>query len=69
MTNSPLAGASARPLVAACPQQTATAIVAAADDLLGHLAALRGAGIKITAGTRHIFDDPVFSHERMPRQP
>ena len=41
MTNSPLAGASARPLAAACPQQTATAIIAAAHDLLGHLAAGR----------------------------
>lgn len=41
MTKSPLAGASARPLSAACPQQTATAIIAAAHDLLGHLAAGR----------------------------
>ena len=41
MTNSPLAGASARPLAAACPQQTATAIITAAHDLLGHLAAGR----------------------------
>ena len=41
MTNSPLAGASARPPAAACPQQTATAIITAAHDLLGHLAAGR----------------------------
>ena len=41
MTNSPLAGASARPLAATCPQQTATAIITAAHDLLGHLAAGR----------------------------
>lgn len=41
MTDSPLAGASARPLAAACPQQTATAIITAAHDLLGHLAAGR----------------------------
>ncbi|WP_439486733.1 strawberry notch-like NTP hydrolase domain-containing protein [Blastomonas fulva] len=41
MTNSPLAGASARSLAAAGPQQTATAIVTAAHDLLGHLAAGR----------------------------
>lgn len=41
MTNSPLAGASARPLAAACSQQTATAIITAAHDLLGHLAAGR----------------------------
>lgn len=41
MTNSPLAGASARPLAAACLQQTATAIITAAHDLLGHLAAGR----------------------------
>ena len=41
MTNSPLAGASARPLAAASPQQTATAIITAAHDLLGHLAAGR----------------------------
>ena len=41
MTNSHLAGASARPLAAACPQQTATAIITAAHDLLGHLAAGR----------------------------
>ncbi|MBB3862540.1 putative RNA methylase [Novosphingobium hassiacum] len=39
MTNSPLAGASPRPLAAACPQQTAASIIAAAHDLLGHLAA------------------------------
>jgi len=41
MTNPPLAGASARPLAAACPQQTAASIIAAAQDLLGHLAAGR----------------------------
>jgi P-loop containing NTP hydrolase pore-1/C-terminal domain on Strawberry notch homologue len=41
MTNSPLAGASARPLATACPQQTAASIIAAAHDLLGHLAAGR----------------------------
>lgn len=41
MTNSHLAGASARPIAAACPQQTATAIITAAHDLLGHLAAGR----------------------------
>lgn len=41
MTNSPLAGASARPLAAACPQQTAASIICAAQDLLGHLAAGR----------------------------
>ena len=38
MTNSPLAGASARPLASACPQQTAASIIAAAQDLHGHLA-------------------------------
>lgn len=47
MTNSPLAGAFVRPLAAACPQQTATAIIAAAHDLLGHLAA----GRRIDTGT------------------
>ena len=41
MTNSPLAGASVRPLAVACPQQTAASIIAAAHDLLGHLAAGR----------------------------
>ena len=41
MTNSPLAGASVRPLSAASPQQTAAQIIAAAHDLLGHLAAGR----------------------------
>ncbi len=41
MTNSPLAGASARPLVSACPAQTAACIIAAANALLGHLAAGR----------------------------
>ncbi|WP_309751521.1 strawberry notch family protein [Novosphingobium sp.] len=41
MNNSLLAGASARPLAAACPAQTATCIIAAAQDLLGHLAAGR----------------------------
>ena len=41
MTNSPLAGASARPLASACPEQTAASIIAAAHDLLGHLAAGR----------------------------
>jgi len=38
MTNSSLAGASARPLASACPAQTAACIVAAAHDLLGHFA-------------------------------
>ncbi|MFA6032004.1 MAG: strawberry notch family protein [Myxococcota bacterium] len=41
MTNSPMAGASTRPLVPACQEQTATSIIAAAHDLLGHLAAGR----------------------------
>ena len=41
MTNSPLAGASARPLVSVCPEQSAASIIAAAHDLLGHLAAGR----------------------------
>ncbi|MEQ1551697.1 strawberry notch-like NTP hydrolase domain-containing protein [Sphingorhabdus sp.] len=41
MTNSPLAGASARPLATACPAQTAACIVAATHDLLGYLAAGR----------------------------
>ncbi len=41
MTNSPLAGASVRPLASACREQTAASIVAAAHDLLGHLAAGR----------------------------
>jgi predicted RNA methylase len=41
MTNSPLAGASARPLASACPEPTAASIIAAAHDLLGHLAAGR----------------------------
>ncbi|MEQ1541177.1 MAG: strawberry notch family protein [Novosphingobium sp.] len=41
MTNSPLAGASARPLASACPKQSAASIIAAAHDLLGHLAAGR----------------------------
>ncbi len=41
MTNSPLAGASARPLAAACAQHTVASIIAAAHDLLGHLAAGR----------------------------
>ena len=41
MTNSPLVGASARPLASACPAQTAACIIAAAHDLLGHLAAGR----------------------------
>ena len=41
MTNSLLAGASSRPLATACPQQTAIHIIAAAHDLLGHLAAGR----------------------------
>lgn len=41
MTNSPLAGASVRPLASACPKQTAASIIAAAHDLLGHLAAGR----------------------------
>lgn len=37
MTNLPFAGASARPLAASNPVQIAAAIVAAAQDLLGHL--------------------------------
>ncbi|PKB14951.1 strawberry notch-like protein [Novosphingobium kunmingense] len=41
MTYSPLAGASVRPLASACPEQTAAAIIAAAHDLLAHLAAGR----------------------------
>ena len=41
MTNSPLAGASTRPLASARPEHTARSIVAAAQDLLGHLAAGR----------------------------
>ncbi|ATE66793.1 strawberry notch family protein [Rhizorhabdus dicambivorans] len=41
MTNSPLAGASTRPLASARPEQTARFIVVAAQDLLGHLAAGR----------------------------
>ena len=41
MTNSPLAGASARPLASARPAQTARSIVAAAQDMLVHLAAGR----------------------------
>ena len=41
MINLPLAGASVRPLASACPQQTATSIIAAARDLLGHFAAGR----------------------------
>ena len=41
MTNSPLAGASARPLASECPAQTAACIIAAAHDLLGHFAAGR----------------------------
>jgi hypothetical protein len=41
MTNSPLAGAPARPLAFNCPQQIAASIIAAAHDLLGHLAASR----------------------------
>jgi predicted RNA methylase len=41
MTNSLVAGASTRPLAAACPQQTAASIILAAHDLLGHLAAGR----------------------------
>ena len=41
MTNSPLAGASARPLASACPAHTAASTIAAAHDLLGHLAAGR----------------------------
>ncbi|MDE2623693.1 MAG: strawberry notch family protein, partial [Betaproteobacteria bacterium] len=38
MTNSPLAGAAARPLASARPEQTARSIIEAAQDLLGHLA-------------------------------
>ncbi len=41
MTNSPLAGASARPLSAACPEQIASNITTAAHDMLGHLVAGR----------------------------
>ena len=41
MTNSPLAGASARPLASACPAHTAACTITAAHDLLGHLAAGR----------------------------
>jgi predicted RNA methylase len=41
MTNSPLAGAAARPLDPTCAHQTAACIIAAAQDLLGHLAASR----------------------------
>ena len=41
MTNSQLAGASARPLAFECPAQTAACIIAAAHDLLGHFAAGR----------------------------
>ena len=41
MTTSPLAGAVARPLASTCAEQTAACIIAAAHDLLGHLAAGR----------------------------
>lgn len=41
MTNSPLAGAAVRSLAAACPEQIAANIIAAAHDLLGHLVAGR----------------------------
>ena len=41
MTSLPLVGASVRPLDSACSQQTAASIIAAAHDLLGHLAAGR----------------------------
>jgi len=41
MTNSPLAGAAARPLASTCAEQIAACIIAAARDLLGHLAAGR----------------------------
>ena len=41
MTNPPLAGAAVRPLASACPEQIAASIIAAAHDLLGHLAAGR----------------------------
>ncbi|HKR17195.1 strawberry notch family protein [Rhizorhapis sp.] len=41
MTNSPLAGASTRPLASARPDQAAHSIIEAAQDLLGHLAAGR----------------------------
>ncbi len=41
MTNSPFAGASARPHASACPAQTAARTIAAAHDLLGHFAAGR----------------------------
>ena len=41
MTNSPLAGAAVRLLASARPDQTARFVIAAAQDLLGHLAAGR----------------------------
>jgi predicted RNA methylase len=41
MINSPLAGASVRPLPSACPEQAAASIIAAAHDILGHFAAGR----------------------------
>jgi hypothetical protein len=41
MTNSPLAGASARPLASACPNRPLPRSSLAAHDLLGHLAAGR----------------------------
>jgi hypothetical protein len=41
MTNSLAAGAFARPLFAQCPDQTATSIILAAQDVLGHFAAGR----------------------------
>src|SRR3546814_19200639 len=41
MTNSPLAGATARPPASPCPEQTASRIIEAAQDLLGHLVAGR----------------------------
>ena len=47
MTNLPMAGASVRPLAVSDPDQTAAAIIAAAHDLLGHLAA----GRRIDAST------------------
>jgi predicted RNA methylase len=41
MPNLPSAGASVRPLAAACPEKTAASIIAAAHDLLGYLSAGR----------------------------
>lgn len=44
MTNSPLVGAAARPLACLCPEQIASNVIAAAQDLLGHLVAGRRIG-------------------------